>query len=391
MVELFLELGADLDLMDNIGCTALHEAIYYRHNSIATMLINQGASPFLENMQGTTPMDIVCKNGHNARLLRQMEDRAIYCGWVEQKVRRLGIGHEWCRRWIVIAQRLSFHRRGGVHTQPHVRTMLLSYQNLDSLMATCKCFLDQARASDEHASPQRVLRNRKMLHAIRVYLRRGHPAIRGAATDKTMGRITMYFRPVNIDENSAASVSDLMSYINWASGLNSVESIVDPVAPIQADSGPHWAFEPPQLLHTENSNNTVDTRLDSTSVDEAAISIAAPEASQQRDNEGGGQGLKKECLICMDNKIEVVFCHQNETYVKRNECIKYRNSIKTLHVPAGDALWHAKTAMIGFRELTARCVDRKSQEEYSYTAYRKCEFIRKISSCHLLAFYRRYP
>jgi len=314
IVELFIQLGASIDVMDNFGCTALHGAVYYRQDAVAVMLINQGSSPFVENMQGITPMDIVCKYGHNARLLRQIEDRAIYCGWVEQKIRKLGIAYEWCRRWIVIAQRLSFPRHDGIHSQPNIRTVLLSYHSLDSVTPACKCWLDQAFASSEEASYQQVLRNRKMLHAIRVYLGRGHPQVRGAATNKTSGRITMYFRPVDMNENSIVAVSDLESYVNWASGLNSEEPTVPVTSPVTREPRPHWALEPPQVLQI-GSESITEGRISTSSVEERAESSAVPESRQEEATENARQGLEKECLICMDNKIEVVFCHQNETYV----------------------------------------------------------------------------
>ena len=58
-------------------------------------------------------------------------------------------------------------------------------------------------------------------------------------------------------------------------------------------------------------------------------------------------------------------------------------------MPVGDALWHAKTAMIDFREPTVHYVDKKSQEGSLFTAYSASGFIRKTSSCHPLASYYR--
>ena len=324
VAELLIHLGASLDIFDNVGCTALHEAVYRRHDAVATMLVQQGASPFIVNMQGSTAMDIVCKHGYNAGLLRQIENRAIFCGWLEQKVRKLGLGHEWVKRWIVIAQRLSYQSHGSLHDQPRVvQTVLISYDTLDSVTPTCKCCLDGSHASVEHVSHQRIRRNRKMLHAVGVHLAQGHPSVRGAAVSKSRGRITLYFRPVSLDDCSLVVVSNMISYVNWASGLNSTNGPSPEVSPVYGEYRPHWAFEPPQLLQTGSlhDTNTIEetTRIESSShgVVGRMDSGSVPESSQDWGDTvtHASQGTEKECLICMDNKIEVVFCHDNETYV----------------------------------------------------------------------------
>lgn len=347
VVELFIQLGASLDMMDNLGCTALHGAVYHRHDAVATMLINQGASPFVENMQGMTPMDIVCKYGQNVGLLRHIETRAIYCGWVEQKVPKYVLGHGWSRRWIVLAQRLTYHRHGSLHDQPDVRTVLLSYHCIKSMMATCKCRLDRSYASREPCSHRSALRNRKMLHAVGVHLGSGHPSVRGAATSTRQGRIVVHFRPIEVDEISLQMLSDMVSYINWASNLNTIDSpevvghrptmaYASAISDAPGGSRPHWAFEPPRLLQTSQED---DTRRYSNSTQEmmpeleAAVSSSTvvrndgsmftePSQDQDAENTGSSQRTEKECLICMDNKIEIVFCHQNEMYAALHVLIK---------------------------------------------------------------------
>lgn len=324
VVELFIELGARLDTMDNLGCTALHAAVSRRQDAIAFMLINHGASPFVENMQGVTAMDIVCKHGLNVMLLRHIESRAIFCGWVEQKVSRFGIGYDWSRRWVVVAQRLRYHGNGRLHEQPQVKTVLLSYQGVESMVAACKCWLDASHALKVPSSQRLISRNAKMEHTTTICLGRGHPSVRGAFTSKSQGRFILHFRPVGVDDSSLAILSTFISYINWASQLGSTEPVVGPTAPSREES-PHWALEPPQLLQTNElqidpspssqTQHEVDFDADIEVSDTVDSSHRAGSSQDREMGTGSCQGGDRECLICMDNRIEVVFCHRNQTYV----------------------------------------------------------------------------
>jgi len=352
VVELLISFGADVDAMGGfVGGTALHASVYHKHNGVATLLINNFASPFIENAQGVTPMDLACKQG-NVELLRHMESKAIFCGWIEQKIPRYGFGYEWISRWVVISQRLKYLTHGSVQQHPHVRIVLLCYENLSSANASCKSWLDNANASFVRVNQRN--RNPKMQHAAELQLDPDHPHLRGGYTTKNNGRLSLHFRPTGLDHTSLGLISDFVSYVNWGSQLHRVQSHV-PTESIstmnQESQREHWALSPPELLPTaglsmthtddteenndENNNTTtvqvVDTESDAALAralqesENAAESAVTESLGMERNDTSGlpqsesslTQNSEKpsECLICMDEKIEVIFCHANHTYV----------------------------------------------------------------------------
>jgi len=57
-VKMAVAKGADLNTRDRNGGTALHWAVYYNHKEIVEFLLMQGASPFIVDNQGVTPIDV---------------------------------------------------------------------------------------------------------------------------------------------------------------------------------------------------------------------------------------------------------------------------------------------------------------------------------------------
>ena len=57
-VKMAVAKGADLNTQDRNGGTALHWAVYYNHKDVVEFLLMQGASPFIIDNQGVTPIDV---------------------------------------------------------------------------------------------------------------------------------------------------------------------------------------------------------------------------------------------------------------------------------------------------------------------------------------------
>lgn len=64
IVELLLDHGADMDLRDNLGYTALHWAAYYNHSAVAEALVKRGASLNIQDRKGSTPLILAAYYGH---------------------------------------------------------------------------------------------------------------------------------------------------------------------------------------------------------------------------------------------------------------------------------------------------------------------------------------
>lgn len=355
IVELLVRLGgsASLDDMDAAHGTALHAAVAHRRYRVARFLIDNGSSPFIENVQGITAMDIACKQQH-VDLLRYMESKALFSARVCQKVSRFGIASDWVDRWVVIAQRLRYHGGGCVNQQPVVRVVLLCYENLASSNAMCKVWLDHAEALYSRDVQSHRPRQASSPFDVQIRLCFGHPNVHGAYTTKRDGRYVLYFRPSSLGDSTI--VSEMVSYINWSSSLGLTESSRGSSTAMAE----HWATQPPPLLQHQAS--APELREMPSTENDAALARALQEQedieSAQRDpppsserrqdpplsserrqdptpvqmqdvsddgvatinsnatSAGGGQS---ECLICMDKKIEVIFCHANQTY----ECFVY--------------------------------------------------------------------
>lgn len=344
IVELLVRLAgqsASLDDMDAAQGTALHAAVAHRRYGVARFLIDNGSSPFIENVQGITAMDIACKQ-QNVDLLRYMESKALFSARVSQKVSRFGIASDWVDRWVVIAQRLRYHVGGCVNQQPVVRVVMLCYENLASSNAVCKVWLDHAEAGFSRDIQSYRPRRASSPFDVQIRLCHGHPNVHGAYTTKRDGRFVLYFRPSSSGDSTI--VSEMVSYINWSSSLGVAESSRGSSAAMTE----HWATQPPPLLQQQTSapelrempsteNDAALARALQEQEDIESVQRHAPSSSERRQdpppvqqqqqdvsddgvttnnsNTTSAVGGQSECLICMDKKIEVIFCHANQTYV----------------------------------------------------------------------------
>ena len=63
----FVEAGADPNLADANGATALHYAVLFNNQELAILLMEAGASPFMKNNLGQSPLDFA--KMHNDKIL----------------------------------------------------------------------------------------------------------------------------------------------------------------------------------------------------------------------------------------------------------------------------------------------------------------------------------
>jgi ankyrin repeat protein len=62
-VEHFLDSGADINERDDLGCTALYEAVSSEHRHIVELLLARGADPNIPENNGTTPLMEAASSG----------------------------------------------------------------------------------------------------------------------------------------------------------------------------------------------------------------------------------------------------------------------------------------------------------------------------------------
>lgn len=68
-MKMLIDAGAPIDHINNLGWTALHEAIVLgtggdAHLAAVRMLLNAGANPSLADGGGTSPRDLAAANGY---------------------------------------------------------------------------------------------------------------------------------------------------------------------------------------------------------------------------------------------------------------------------------------------------------------------------------------
>ncbi|AYP74131.1 ankyrin repeat protein [Fowlpox virus] len=77
MITLLLDLGLNIDIIDDLGKTALHVAIEQENYTITKLLLERGADPNAENKDGRTPIYIACCNSKLVKLLLVYGARTI--------------------------------------------------------------------------------------------------------------------------------------------------------------------------------------------------------------------------------------------------------------------------------------------------------------------------
>ena len=65
MAKLLIDRGAEVNATDLRGNSALHGAVDAGHETVAWLLLNQGANPALRNAAGDTALDIARRRGYD--------------------------------------------------------------------------------------------------------------------------------------------------------------------------------------------------------------------------------------------------------------------------------------------------------------------------------------
>lgn len=294
VVEILISMGADLDAVFGANrMTALHMAVAYRRTSIASLLVRSGASPFLESTAGLTAHDMVIREGLSIDLLRLIESRGLYAGWLSLRVG--GYRRPWARRWVVVSQRLVQTDRGS---NARVRVMLSCYPHLQTFGCVCRTWLCGSRLACSGLSVDLVLAP----HVQKP---------KGAKCRRLGGRWVLEFRAAEEGQRDLEEFKDCM---NWASGLGAEGGL--PALPASPGGGQqHWANVPPTYLaETEASGISLAS---TTSTFESQESDLIPAVSLEGGDDGEGlaaagsavDAVGGECLMCLDRRVEYVYLH----------------------------------------------------------------------------------
>jgi len=306
IAELLISLGADLDVpcactsrrqrsSRTSGMTALHVAVAYRRTSIAMLLVEAGASPFIENEGGLTAHDMVIRTGLSLELLRLIESRGVYAGWVEQRVGR----SKWARRWGVISPRVR-ERSGEMERGREVKVVLCLYEHLRTFWSPTRMWVDGARASGAGGAG---------LVTLGLAPEVGTKP-KGCWCRKVGGRWTVEFRADAAGGGEA--LEEFRACLDWGASLgsggggfvrvNETQSQVQS----QVQSQQHWASQPPGFLSSPE-------------VSLSSISLTASTTSTSTENGNGNENIDnntthdkidtRECLICLDRPVQFVFTH----------------------------------------------------------------------------------
>ena len=279
VVGLLIELGADLDAVYGANkMTALHIAVAYRQPSIASLLVQSGASPFVETTAGLTAHDMVIREGLSLELLRLIESRGFYAGWVSMRVR--GYREPWARRWVVVSQRLTPTDGGNAR----VRVMLCCYPHWQTFSSVCRTSVCGARLAGSGLATDLILAP----HVQKP---------KGAKCRRQGGCWVLEFRGT---EDGQRDFEDFRACLNWASGLGAEGGL-----PALPDSGRHWANVPPPYLAEPEASGVSLASTTSTFESQESQSDLIPAISL----ENGNMNTAGECLICLDRRVGFVFLH----------------------------------------------------------------------------------
>ncbi len=290
VVGLLVELGADLDAACGANkMTALHIAVAYRQTSIASLLVQSGASPFVETTAGLTAHDMVLREALSLELLRLIESRGLYAGWVSMRVG--GYRQPWARRWVVVSQRLTPADVGNAR----VRVMLCCYPHWQTFSSVCRTSVCGSRLAGSELATDLIL-------APHV------PKPKGAKCRRQGGRWVLEFRAA---EDRRRDFEDFRACLHWASGLGAEESLPapspdsqqrPPVA-LQPEGRQHWASVPPSYLSEPEVSGVSLASTTSTIESQASQSDLIPARTLENTSHSG------ECLICLDRSVGFVFLH----------------------------------------------------------------------------------
>jgi hypothetical protein len=215
VAELLVQRGASIEAQtpNARGGTALHEAVRHRNGHLIELLVRHGASPFVENAKSFTPMDFACE-AQGADLLRSLESRALWRGWLLQKVPRLaGLGSEWERRWVVVCPRIPSPYAPPDRRATHI--VLLCYKSTNATHPLCRAWLDGAKAEEaEHPRAAERTQGRRPAQT-RIKLHRRHPAPSGAhVTGNNREGFGIHFRPDSGSQQDCAELAAFMNTVN---------------------------------------------------------------------------------------------------------------------------------------------------------------------------------
>lgn len=214
--QLLLEWGAGVNSHNGEGNTPLHAAISSRQSHVIDLLLTHDADPFITNGRGFTCMDLAASLG-NPTLLRRLENRAIFNGWLMMKVPRFaGLGCEWQPRFTVVTRRTTSPQPGGgtnVTSATH-HYVLLAYKAEADVTPSCKVWLDGAICRD-NPNPRAIERLNGAFEPAEIVVRLSsrHKKPEGACPRQDSGktRYLLFFRPL---EGTTASVSTLRRFMN---------------------------------------------------------------------------------------------------------------------------------------------------------------------------------
>ena len=277
VVELLISLGADLDAVYGANrMTALHIAVAYRQASIASLLVQSGASPFLETTAGLTSHDMVIREGLSLDLLRLIERAGLYAGWISMRVG--SYRQPWARRWAVVSQRLKQSDTGTAR----VRVMLSCYPHLRTFGSVCRTYVCDCRLAGSGSAVDLILAP----HVTKP---------KGAKCRRQQGCWVLEFRAA---ESGQRDLEEFKACLNWASGLGAEGG-----TPALPDVGQqHWANVPPTFLAEPSLASTTST-FESQEDQSDLIPAISLDDRNDSNNTGG------ECLMCLDRRVAFVYLH----------------------------------------------------------------------------------
>eukprot|EP00884_Botryococcus_braunii_P019148 jgi/Botrbrau1/5917/Bobra.0366s0091.2 len=210
-VNLLLQNGANVN---HVGAkpdcsTALHEAVSRGYNKVVDLLLQYGASPFMENGRSLTAVDLAI-NLRSAALVRRLETRAPFYGLMMVKVPKyMGLGSEWKTRWCVVMPRLPNPHPGLQLADRAVRNLLVCYKGADQYMPVSKMWLDGAVARTEVGS-----RGPNVLQcALSLHTSHAPPAGAHITGDPSTG-YTLHLRPADGSAQATQVLQRFMSLVN---------------------------------------------------------------------------------------------------------------------------------------------------------------------------------